>query len=398
MAEIYIHGSIVLVSQLIAFLSQNGTKIASRGEFSKRAYLNGKMDLTAAEGIKNLIESKTKSQLRAAQFLFEGGIKNEIEKQQTKIKKAAALYSAAIDYPEEGLEEDIKIKSLPILKEIETEMEKLLQSYENGKKIKNGVRVGIVGKTNAGKSSLFNALVGFERAIVDEEEGTTRDTIEQSTIINDIEFTFVDTAGFRKADQNAEIKGIERTKEETKKCDILLLVAENEQDFSLLCEFAENENVIYIKSKDDLQTSDIENANNKRENKENESSEIENNKKQERQKENQNENTKNLTKSKEIIFISTKTGKNIENLKELLLQKSFNVKNDDIIITELRHFEAINSSTQTIKQIIKNIDELETELVCIDLMEAFNKIGEITGSKGNEEIISEIFSSFCVGK
>lgn len=350
-AEIFCHGSPVIVESILRALIKNGARAASKGEFTRRAYENGKLSLSEAEGIIDLIEAQSESAARAAFRLADGQLKKKTEEIARSLKELTAGLNAALDYPEEDLETDGYEECSARCKEIRERAEKLAETYENGKKARDGISVVIVGEPNAGKSTLLNALVGFERAIVTDEAGTTRDTVDGSYVYNGTLFKVTDTAGVRKDYAGeAERLGIERSFEAVKKADAVLLL-----DDSVACET--NAPVLKIKTKSDL------------------------------------------VKSKERFNVSGKTGENIEELKKLIYDSAKISSSGEVMLTNLRQYEALTRCAAALKRAQEGFDKnTEAELVTVDLLEAMSAIGSVDGATATAEVVDGIFERFCVGK
>lgn len=345
-AEIYCHGSKVIVREIIKFFVNNGATVAERGEFTLRAYENKRLDLTEAEGVLDLINSETVEQAVNAYKNADGELKKQITELQNKLKSIIAAVEVVIDYPEENIEEETINSSKAKVKEIACEIKKLIDSFNDGRKIKDGVKVVITGKPNVGKSSLFNALIGYKRAIVNETEGTTRDFIESEYLYKGRKFVLVDTAGIRSAQSEAEKEGIELAKRELTSADIVVGVG--------ICgdEYQGQENVIAVTNKCDKQKG----AN---------------------------------------FSVSALTGQGIQELKEEIYKRTdFEVTG--LKINNLRQYEALVKTNESLYRAIDNT--LTADCFAADLNEAFDSLGTVTGVIGSDEIIAEIFSAFCVGK
>lgn len=345
-AEIYCHGSKVIVREIIKFLVNNGATVAERGEFTLRAYENKRLDLTEAEGILDLINSETVEQAVSAYKNADGELKKQIVELQNRLKRIIAAVEVAIDYPEENIEEETIISSKTKIKEIATEIKRLIDSFNDGRKIKDGVRVVITGKPNVGKSSLFNALLGYKRAIVNETEGTTRDFIESEYLYKGRKFVLVDTAGIRVAQSEAEKEGIDLAESELLNADIVVGVG--------ICgdEYQGKENVFAVTNKCDKQAGTN-------------------------------------------FCVSALTGLGIEELKEEIYKRTdFEV--NGLKINNLRQYEALVKTNECLYRAIDN--NLTADCFAADLSEAFDYLGTVTGVIGSDEIIAEIFSAFCVGK
>lgn len=383
MAEIYTHGSVAVVESAIKFLIENGARAAEGGEFTKRAYLNGKMDLSAAEGVINLINSQTEREANAAFMMVTGGLRAEIEKLQKEIQSAAAGTEAAIDYPEEGIEEETKQQLYLRLEKITAELSKIKNSYGRGRLIKNGVRVALTGRVNAGKSQLANALLNKDMAIVTDIPGTTRDTLRDFYEYKGYRFVVADTAGIRQTEDAIEKIGIDRAINAIADSDVVLAVFEHgekfDQDILGLIKQKTGHNldtdkIIYVENKIDLACGEsFPNLQN-----------LENAAKQE-----------NVLS---VVKVSALKNTGIEELKEAILRKAQVMGSDGLVLTELRHFHAFCRAGAALSDALAWLNSATMDCIAADLLSAYNALGEITGLVGTDDIISEIFSRFCVGK
>lgn len=364
MVEIHSHGGIQIQRGVLKKTFELGAVPATKGEFTKRAFLNGKLSLSSAEGLIDMINGESVASVKAGYGLYREKLFSEIEKIQDKITYALAEIGADVDYPEEDLEE----LALDTLKDTLTKtydtLSRLIGGYNKGSKIKNGVKVAIVGKPNTGKSSILNALLKYDKAIVSSVEGTTRDIVEGSIEINGVTFNFYDTAGIRSATDEIEKMGIERSEKILKSADVCVVVFDGangltEED-KLIYNKVENLNHIKVYNKKDL---GVSNANG--------------------------------------LTISAKTGDGIEELKNALFDKAFDggIDNNAELITEERHLKALEKARDYVDASIVGIEDgVPLDIVSEDVKSVWDALGEITGKTATEEIIDEIFSKFCVGK
>lgn len=363
--ELHCHGGVAITRGVLNRTFELGARPATKGEFTKRAFLNGKLSLSSCEGLIDMINSESETQIRSGYYLFREKLKNKIIFVQNELTDVLAEIDANIDYPEEGLidegGEEIKNK----LKITADKLDALKKSYSNGRIISDGIKVALIGKTNTGKSSLLNALTGEERAIVTSVAGTTRDVVEGKALIGGIKFDFYDTAGIRETDDEVEKIGIERSEKLIDGADFLIFVADGSRKVSpdeldLLEKIGQKNHIVVINKSDELAES--------------------------------------IGVTGDIV-VSAKTGENIEELKKLILQKSAGKTDlNGEYITEKRHYIAICDSLESLNRAIDAIDEYPLDLVSCDIKQAWEKLGEITGTTASEDVIEQIFAKFCVGK
>lgn len=377
MCEINSHGGTIVVRKILELCLKNGAQMAEPGEFTKRAFLNGRIDLAKAEAVINLINAKSEKETKASINQLEGNLSLEIKKIKKMILSLLADIEASIDYPEyDEAEEVSNNKALTKLDEIQKELEKLNKSFETGKIIKDGIKVAIIGKPNSGKSSLLNAILKEDRAIVTDIEGTTRDTIEEFVTIDGIPFKFVDTAGIRKADNKVEEIGIEKSKKVAKESDLIIAMFDNSKKLTKedeeILDFIKDKTAIIILNKIDLKEKILEQE-------------------------------ERITKSgKDVIKISLLSNCDLSGFyKELNMLFELNKINPDneIIITEMRHKKLIEdaiSHTENAKKTI--LDNIPIDIISINIKEIIEDLSKITGENVTEEVIKEIFSKFCLGK
>lgn len=356
--ELQIHGGYYLAQCLVKYLTTQGTRLAERGEFSRRAFLNGKIDMSEAEGIIDIINATTKTQLRAGSSLLAGAMTQYVTGLQTEMTDLICEVNVALDYPEHDIEYITAQKIAKKCKEIVQKIDQKLSTADTGLMIKNGVNVVLAGKPNAGKSSLLNALLGYERAIVTEIAGTTRDTVSESYEYLGVKFNIIDTAGLRETDDIVEGAGIDRAKREIQHADIVLqLVDASAQDAERL----EVRNLIKIANKIDKSPAH------------------------------------NIACD---IGISAKTGENIDKLKQLIFDRTINsdVLLGEDFLTNIRHINCLKQARAALCDTIKNCEGTTLDCLAVTLMQAWNRLGEITGETANEKILDEIFARFCLGK
>ena len=363
--EFQIHGGIIITQKILETCIKNGALLAEPGEFSKRAFINGKISLDEAESIVEIIDSESESELKANLNLAKGSLFKKVEQAQSKLTELLAKIEVTLDYPDEDIDEQVRDDIYAEISNIQKEVEKILKDSENCKYIKNGINVAIVGKTNVGKSSLLNALIGEDKAIVTSVEGTTRDSIEASFFYNGIKINLIDTAGIREAVDEVEKIGIKKSKEILSSADIILFVLDGSEKIS--------ENDLKIKKlTDDKKFISVINKTDKKRIIEPQENEIE---------------------------ISAESKKNIEKLKEkifnLIIKEEINFNN--IIITNQRQINELKNALLLIEKINNSKHEV-LEVVSLLIKNLWNTLGKITGNTENEDIINLIFSKFCLGK
>lgn len=374
--EISCHGSQYIIQQVIQLLIGKGARLAKAGEFTQRAYLNGRMDLAQAEAIADLIASDSKAAHQVAMKQMRGGFSKKIEQLREEFTKLAALLELELDFSEEDVEfanRDEMQRQLNNLKAAVTDM---AQSFALGNAIKNGVPVAIVGKPNAGKSTLLNALLQEEKAIVSSIPGTTRDSIEDEVVLEGIRFRFIDTAGLRETADEVESIGIARAFAKMKESQILLYVfdavAEKREDWlaqvaQLQADHPETKVIVVANKIDEYARYDLF-----------------------------------LPEGVIGCGISAKEHQGIDRLQQLLIEavQAHQLSNQDqVIVTNLRHYEALQDTLQALAQVQQTLDlGLSTEMVASDIRTAIYHLGEITGQISNNDLLEFIFSKFCIGK
>ncbi len=380
--EISCHGSNYIQQEIISSFTNSGVRLASPGEFTLRAYLNNKKDLSQAEAVSDLIASESKEAHRVAMQQMRGGYSDEIEKLREKLIDFKSLIELELDFSEEDVEFADRKNLKDLLNTLESKLSSLIESFTYGNVIKEGVTVTIAGKPNAGKSSLLNALVNEDKAIVSDIPGTTRDAIEEVTVINGIKFRFIDTAGIRETSDKIESIGVERAKGKISKSRVLIYLFDRS-------DISENELINEVESyeRDDLNIFIVENK-----------IDLLNNLKTDSYKNNINQ----LIKSKniELLQISALNQTNIENLKNAI-SKDLNLSSENnIVITNSRHLEALKNSLNAIESVKKGLnDGISGDLLSIDLNDAIINISIITGKIDiDQDILGSIFSKFCIGK
>ena len=368
--EISCHGSTFIQTKILETLTMLGARIAKPGEFTQRAFLNGKLDLIQAESVADLIASNTEASRNNALKNIRGGFSSELSILREELIKFSALIELELDFSQEDVEFADRTTFKNLIKEISHTTNKLLQSFELGNVIKNGVQVAIIGKPNSGKSTLLNALLNEERAIVSSIAGTTRDTIEETLNISGILFRMMDTAGIRdNSTDEIEALGIERSKAKAITADVVLYLVDItsddnfEQDFEWLQQL--NKPFLIVANKTDI----ISTTNNQLPN--------------------------------STIYISAKTKEHIDELKESLVSKILkgSINNESIIVTNARHVDALQKLKTSLAEIELGLNENITgDLLALDIRQSLYYLGTITGEVTNEEQLDFIFGKFCIGK
>jgi len=371
--EISTHNSKYIIERVINLLIKKGARAANPGEFTLRAFLNGGLDLSQAEAVADLIASNSAASHQVAMQQMRGGFSNQLKKLREDLITFASLIELELDFSEEDVEfaNRDQLKSL-ILKIYEV-INKLVRSFEQGNVMKNGVPVVIAGKPNVGKSTLLNALLNEERAIVSDIAGTTRDTIEDEINIHGVTFRFIDTAGIRATEDVVEAIGVERTREKMKLARLIVYLVDPTQDTpaDVLSQLEEIKALdipyIVIVNKADLLTSEDMAA----------------------------------FSGFNASFISAKSQDGVEELKDLLIEQ-VNLKNlnaDDVMVTNIRHVEALQHTQSSLERVLYGIDNpVTSDFLALDIRQALHHLGEITGQVSTDDLLDNIFSKFCIGK
>jgi tRNA modification GTPase len=376
--EISCHGSIFIQQQILNLLMANGARLANPGEFTLRAFLNNKLDLSQAEAVADLISSGSFAAHNVAIKQLKGGFSSEIKDLRDKLMGFAALIELELDFSEEDVEFANRHDLKKLVNEIIDKATKLINSFEAGNVIRNGIPVAIIGKPNAGKSTLLNVLLNEEKAIVSDIAGTTRDVIEDVININGITFRFIDTAGIREAKDKIEAMGIERTHIKISEAAVIFYIFDvNEMDDKMLQETVEELESKTIPAKQKL----LLIGNKIDDNKEND--------------------WQNKFTDSSIIFISSKEKINIEALINTLTEyvNSINIDLNTTIITNARHAEALNNTVMVLKKVLEGLNaNISGELVASDIRDALYHLGLISGEVTTNDLLQTIFSRFCIGK
>lgn len=381
--EISCHGSTFIQQQIIQLLLRKGCKMAQAGEFTLRAFLNGKLDLSQAEAVADLIASDNEASHQIAMQQMRGGFSNEIAKLRAELLNFASLIELELDFAEEDVEFADRTQFKELLNRIEFVLKRLIDSFAVGNVIKNGIPVAIVGEPNVGKSTLLNALLNEERAIVSDIAGTTRDTIEDELVINGIGFRFIDTAGIRDTKDVVESIGIKKTFEKIEQAQVVIYLFDSLKfqvsGSEYIAEIEKVKNkyplksiVIVINKVDLISQDEVSNMNQKLE-------------------------TLNL----KPILMSAKEKQGINELKNLLLSFVNNgaLRNNETIVTNTRHYDSLLKALEEIQKVTFGLKSgLPSDLMSIDIKQALYYFGEITGEVTNDELLGNIFANFCIGK
>ncbi|MCB0726030.1 MAG: tRNA uridine-5-carboxymethylaminomethyl(34) synthesis GTPase MnmE [Ignavibacteriae bacterium] len=369
--EISSHGGTYITQKILSVLLNNKVRHAEPGEFTKRAFINGKMDLSQAEAVADLIRSKTDSAHSSSIKQLEGSLSEFVYKTRQDIINIVSLVELELDFAEEGLEFVKKEEILDMINSLNERLRNIIASYITGKVIREGVNLVIAGKPNSGKSSLFNYLLKTNRAIVSSIAGTTRDYIEESIIINGVLFNLIDTAGLRQSLDEIESEGIKRSHKKIKEADLIIYLVDSSDSQEEIKKETEHfredynkENTILVFSKTDL-------------------------------------SKVNLTE--DGIRISLLEDKTIEELKKEMISKvtsgKLSLSSEDIILTNLRHRICLENVVTSLDEAANTIkDSMSGEFISVDLRNALNHLGEITGEVTNDDILNNIFRNFCIGK
>lgn len=370
--EIYAHGGYVAQKNILSLIIRSGARLAEPGEFTKRAFLNGRIDLLQAESVLDIIQSETDEEFRCAFNYLKGAISRKIHAIQKAIQTTLAHTEALIDFPEEDIDVDEK-KILSVLKKTKKDMEALINSYEEGRAVKRGLDVLIAGKTNVGKSSLLNALLAQERAIVTPVPGTTRDMIEDTIYIKGIKIKIIDTAGIRTPSDIIEQEGIARVKQKISETDLIIWVLDGSGDYSkeddeVYREVRGNHFIVAINKIDLPRKIDIKEV---------------------------------ASKGLQWVEVSALKGLGLEKLKESVYAKLMGNRRraGKALITNVRHKDALTGAKDNIERTIECWKNKESpEFIAFELREALHRLGEITGETFTDAILHEIFAQFCIGK
>ncbi|MBO7083614.1 MAG: tRNA uridine-5-carboxymethylaminomethyl(34) synthesis GTPase MnmE [Bacteroidales bacterium] len=369
--EISVHGSVFIQQRLLELLVEAGARMAMPGEFTRRAFVNRKFDLAQAEAVADIIASQSEAAHRLAMNQLKGGFSKELQVLRSKLLEITSLIELELDFSEEDVEFADRTQLKSLLGETQSHIAKLIASFKQGNAIKNGIPVAIVGETNTGKSTLLNALLEEDRAIVSDIAGTTRDTIEEVMNLDGILFRFIDTAGIRETDETIEKIGIERTLRKLNEADIVLGLIDATKDAQAQRTAAQtilekvdqsHQTLLLLLNKSDLCQKPAHDTD---------------------------------------LLISAKTGEGLDLLREKLVEigKKLMGTQNEVLVTNVRHFEALKHASESLSAVSKGLDDgIPTDLVAQDLREALYYLGSITGEITTDEVLGSIFGRFCIGK
>ena len=371
--EISCHGSPVIIKEIIKVLLKKGARLAQPGEFTKRAFLNGRFDLAQAEAVADLIHAETDNARQAAFNQMRGGFSQEIKRLREELIHFASLVELELDFGEEDVEFAKRDDLRKLILKIQSYLKALIESFDQGNVIKNGIPTVIAGKPNAGKSTLLNALLNEERAIVSHIAGTTRDSIEDELILGGITFRFIDTAGLRETKDEIEAMGVGRTREKMKQASLILYMFDLSQTNSTEIKQEEDElkalGVPYIKVGNKIDKA---------------------NRFILRSLENQN-----------FVMISAAQKTNLQDLKDQILSHFHisTVKQGDVLVTNLRHYQNLMATNDSLNRVLSGMETSVTgDFLAMDIRQSLHYLGEITGEITTEDLLDNIFSKFCIGK
>jgi tRNA modification GTPase len=371
--EISCHGSPIIIKEILKVLLRQGARLAEPGEFTKRAFLHGRFDLAQAEAVADLINAETDNARQAALNQMRGGFSKEINRLREELIHFASLIELELDFGEEDVEFAKRNDLKDLILKIQAYIELLMDSFDQGNVIKNGVPTVIAGKPNAGKSTLLNVLLNEERAIVSEIAGTTRDVIEDEMVLGGINFRFIDTAGLRETQDVIEAMGVERTREQMKKASLIIYMFDLTQ--ATLSEVEEEEEhlkqlgIPHIKVGNKLDKASL--------------------------------SLTDQLKNKDFIFISASTKTNITELKEKILSyfQVRSVKTGDVMVTNIRHYQNLLQTRDALQRVLDGMDtEITGDFLAMDIRQSLHYLGEITGTITTDDLLDNIFSKFCIGK
>ena len=376
MCEINTHGGNIVIRKILDLCLKNGANLAEPGEFTKRAFLNGRIDLLQAESVIDVINAKSEKEAKTGIKQLEGVLSRKIKEIKQEILDVMVNVDVSIDYPEYDVDDVTNSQISEMLDSVQNKLETLEKSFDNGKLIKEGIKTAIIGKPNAGKSSLLNAILKEDRAIVTEYEGTTRDTIEEFVNIEGVPLKLIDTAGIRDAKDEVEKIGIKKSKEIANDADLVIAIFDSSKELTAedeeILNIIKNKKSIILLNKADLNSVLTEN----------------------------DAKFKKITEN--VIKISALNGEGLEKLYNLISKmfslEEINVDND-VIVTNLRHKNLISKAIENVKKAKNTVQEnMPIDIIAIFIKDILEDLGNITGEVVTDDIINEIFSKFCLGK
>jgi len=370
--EISCHGSNYIIQQIISLLIRKGARAAKPGEFTLRAFLNGAFDLSQAEAVADLIASDSKASHEVAMQQMRGGFSNELKDLREQLIHFASMIELELDFAEEDVEFANRDQLRDLIQRIHKVLQRLIHSFEVGNVIKNGVPVVIAGKPNVGKSTLLNALLNEERAIVSDIAGTTRDTIEDEININGVVFRFIDTAGIRETADVIEAKGVERSLEKMKQAKLIIYMVDAQEEqaevLKQLQDLAQQQTpYLFIVNKAELLTAE----------------------------------QKDFYLEHGALLISAKTKQGMDVLENALLEKVnlSHINTSETLVTNIRHVEALKQTQNSLDRVLENIyNPVTSDFLAMDIKQALHYLGEITGTVTTDDLLENIFTKFCIGK
>lgn len=376
--EISTHGSPYIQQQVIQLLVKNGAKLAGPGEFTLRAFLNGKIDLSQAEAVADVIASNSESSHQLAMQQMRGGFSNEIQKLRNELIHFASLIELELDFSEEDVEFADRKDLKELVEKLQTALHRLISSFNYGNVIKTGVPVAIVGEPNVGKSTLLNALLNEEKAIVSSIAGTTRDAIEDEIVIKGINFRFIDTAGIRTTSDEIETIGIKKSFEKIGEASVVLLLVDAEIDQSALQEIYQSitEKMVHSNKRLVVVANKVDKTN--------------------------IEQIKEKFKGIEnVVYLSAKEKTNLDSLKDKLFDfvNAGALAKNDVVVTNARHYEALTKANEALLKVLEGLDSNITgDFLAMDIRQSLHHLGEITGEITTDDLLDNIFTRFCIGK
>lgn len=373
--EIDCHGGMLILKKVLDLVIKNGAKSAAPGEFTKRAFLNGRLDLSQAEAVMDLINSQNDFALNSSIEQLKGGVSEKIKEIRSDVIYHIAFIESALDDPEHISLDGYDNEIAEMINKNISKIKKMIDTFDNGRIMKEGIKTVILGKPNAGKSSLLNRMLGEERAIVTDIEGTTRDTLEENINLNGLSLKIIDTAGIRNTDDKVEQIGVNKAKEIAEGADLIIYVVDGSKDIDEndkeILEIIKNKKVIVLLNKTDIdRVVDIEQL--------------------------------NEIPKEDIIEFSAKAGLGMDELEEKIKDMFYSGEitfNDQVYITNARHKEALENSYNSLLKVKESVDAgMPEDFYSIDLMDAYEQLGLIIGESVEDDLVNEIFSKFCMGK